>query len=824
MDYNLSVSEIKTALKDTLSQNFAVSVSDATNEEYYKALALVVRELLAKGRAEFIESADKTQTKKIYYLCMEYLLGRSLRNNLFNLGLEKNVRTALDEMGIKLDSIYDVEPDAGLGNGGLGRLAACFLDGLATLEYPTMGYSLRYEYGIFRQKLVDGWQTELPDFWLPGGQVWLQRAPEHSYEVHFGGYVEEQWHDEFHSVVHKDYSTVTAVPYDICVSGYDGKAVSLLRIWKAENNKFDMNLFNSGNYLRAMEESSMSEVITKVLYPEDNHDDGKLLRLSQQYFLVSASIQDIIRRHLFTYSTLDNLPKLAAIHLNDTHPVLAIPEMMRVMLDECGYGWDEAWDIVQKTVAFTNHTVMSEALEAWNMNLFKMRLPRIYQIVEEINRRFWDQMKAKNIHEGAIAHMAPISDGYIKMANLAIIGSHSVNGVSALHSEILKHDVFNDFYQQMPYKFTNVTNGIAHRRWLNQANPELASLVTELIGDKYITDAAQLEKLLAYKDDAAVHTKLAKIKRGNKERLAKYLKETQNITVDPNTIFDVQVKRLHEYKRQHMNAMDILATYRWLSENPNADFTPRTYFFGAKAAPGYYFAKQIIQFIYELGETINNDPRVNKKMKVVFVENYSVTWAELLTPAAEISEQISLAGTEASGTSNMKFMINGAVTLGTLDGANVEIYESVGADNILLFGMKADEVEKLKASGYNPADYYGNNPVIKGVIDEMSRGINGVSFSEITKVLRKEDRYMALADFDSYANARRKAIELHSDKNVWNSMSLVNIAHSGRFAADRAIKEYADNIWHAKPVPETKKATAAQRKPKPGIQIRRRKK
>ncbi len=662
MNYNLTVSQIKTIIRDRLSHTFGVSLENASNEEYYKAVVLTVRELLAKGRAEFVANAEKTETKQIYYLCMEFLLGRSLRNNLYNLGLEEPFRTALSEMGIKLDALYEQEPDAGLGNGGLGRLAACFLDGLATQGYPAMGYSLRYEYGLFRQKLVDGWQTELPDFWIPGGSVWMQQVPDSSVEVHFDGHIEEKWHDQYHSVRHKDYTTVTAVPYDLYVAGMDGRGISLLRVWRAENNKFDMSLFNSGNYMRAMEQQAMTEVITKVLYPEDNHTDGKLLRLSQQYFLVSASIQDIIRRHLYSHSSLDDLPKLAAIHLNDTHPVLAIPEMMRVMLDECGYGWDAAWDIIKRTVAYTNHTVMSEALETWGCDLFRMRLPRIYQIVEEINRRFWEDMKAKGMDHNRIARMAPISNGYVKMANLAVIGSHSVNGVSALHSEILKDDLFHSFYMDEPYKFTNVTNGIAHRRWLNQSNPQLASLVTELIGRDYIYDADKLSGLLQYKDDPAVLDKLEKIKRANKERLAAYLKRSQNDTVDPDSIFDVQVKRLHEYKRQHMNALNILATYQWLLENPNADFTPHTYFFGAKAAPGYYFAKQIIQFIAALAKVINNDQRVNKKLKVVFVENYCVTWAELLTPAAEISEQISLAGTEASGTSNMKFMINGAVT------------------------------------------------------------------------------------------------------------------------------------------------------------------
>ena len=622
MNYNLTVSQIKTIIRDRLSHTFGVSLENASNEEYYKAVVLTVRELLAKGRAEFVANAEKTETKQIYYLCMEFLLGRSLRNNLYNLGLEEPFRTALSEMGIKLDALYEQEPDAGLGNGGLGRLAACFLDGLATQGYPAMGYSLRYEYGLFRQKLVDGWQTELPDFWIPGGSVWMQQVPDSSVEVHFDGHIEEKWHDQYHSVRHKDYTTVTAVPYDLYVAGMDGRGISLLRVWRAENNKFDMSLFNSGNYMRAMEQQAMTEVITKVLYPEDNHTDGKLLRLSQQYFLVSASIQDIIRRHLYSHSSLDDLPKLAAIHLNDTHPVLAIPEMMRVMLDECGYGWDAAWDIIKRTVAYTNHTVMSEALETWGCDLFRMRLPRIYQIVEEINRRFWEDMKAKGMDHNRIARMAPISNGYVKMANLAVIGSHSVNGVSALHSEILKDDLFHSFYMDEPYKFTNVTNGIAHRRWLNQSNPQLASLVTELIGRDYIYDADKLSGLLQYKDDPAVLDKLEKIKRANKERLAAYLKRSQNDTVDPDSIFDVQVKRLHEYKRQHMNALNILATYQWLLENPNADFTPHTYFFGAKAAPGYYFAKQIIQFIAALAKVINNDQRVKKKLKVVFVENY----------------------------------------------------------------------------------------------------------------------------------------------------------------------------------------------------------
>lgn len=808
MNYEMTVSEVKEEIKAKLAHSFGVSAENATNEEYYKSVVLIVRELLNKGRTEFAANAEKTETKQIYYLCMEFLLGRSLKNNLYNLGLEPVFRTALSELGIKLDVLYEEEPDAGLGNGGLGRLAAGFLDGLATQGYPAMGYSLRYEYGIFRQKLVDGWQTELPDFWLPGGSAWLQRVPEQSVEVHFDGYIEEQWHDQYHSTRHRNYTSVTAVPYDLCVAGMDGKGVSLLRIWKAENNKFDMRLFNGGNYMRAMEEQAMAEVITKVLYPEDNHTDGKMLRLSQQYFLVSASIQDIIRRHLFAHSSLDDLPKLAAIHLNDTHPVLAIPEMMRIMLDECGYGWDDAWNIVKRTVAYTNHTVMSEALETWGFDLFKMRLPRIFQIVQEIDRRFWEEMRGKGVDESKIYRMAPINDGYVRMANLAVIGSHTVNGVSALHSEILKNNVFHDFYVEDPQKFTNVTNGIAHRRWLCQSNPALSSFIIELIGKEFVYDADKLSGLMKYQDDAAVLERLQKIKGENKERLAAYLKKTQNDRVDPDSIFDVQVKRLHEYKRQHMNALNILATYQWLLDNPNADFVPHTYFFGAKAAPGYYLAKQIIQFIATLAKKINNDERVNKKLKVVFVENYCVTWAEFLTPAAEISEQISLAGTEASGTSNMKFMINGAITLGTLDGANVEIHEAVGDENIILFGMTAIQMEELRRSGYDPHVHYQNNPAIRRALDQMRAGFEGLQFQDLYHAFLNVDRYMALADFESYSQAQKRAQELYKNQQHWNKMSLINIAQAGRFAADRSIRDYAGNIWHASPVPPIKNLEA----------------
>jgi starch phosphorylase len=800
MEYKISVTDAVNEIKAILSNNFGVNATNATYEEYYKAIALILKDMMTKGRSEFIDKANKTKTKQVYYLCMEFLLGRSLKNNLFNLGLEDTFRKALSELNVNLDSLYDQEPDAGLGNGGLGRLAACFMDAFASQGYPAMGYSLRYEYGIFRQKLVDGWQTELPDFWLPGGRIWLQKVEEKSLEVHFNGHIEESWNGTYHTVNHKDYTSVTAIPYDICISGYAGKGISRLRIWKAVTNSFNMSLFNGGDYLKATEENAMAEAITKVLYPEDNHTEGKTLRLEQQYFLVSASIQDIIRRHLVTHSSLDDLPDLAAIHLNDTHPVLAIPEMMRIMLDECGYSWEKAWDIVTRTVSYTNHTVMSEALECWNANLFKVILPRIYQIVEEIDRRFWIDMRAKGVDEAKIWNMAPICNGYVKMANLACITCYSVNGVSALHTEILKRTTFHDYYVITPNKFNNVTNGIAHRRWLNQANPELAAMVSGLIGDDYICNASKLTDLLKYKNDAAVLENLGKIKHNNKVRLAEYLKKSTGEIIDPDTIFDVQVKRLHEYKRQHMNALQILSVYQWLLNNPNADFTPRTYFFGAKAAPGYYFAKEIIQFIVSIGKTINNDPRVNKKMKVVFVENYSVTWAELLIPASEISEQISLAGTEASGTSNMKFMINGAITLGTLDGANVEIHDRVGDDNIFLFGMTTPQVDALKANGYKPHVQYDNDPVIHNLVDAVSKGFDGKTFKDLYNSLMKVDQYMALADFESYSAARQKAVDTYKNAKKWNQMSLVNIANSGNFSGDRAISEYENNIWHGTPV------------------------
>lgn len=801
MNNKLTTKQFKEMFENKLFHHFGVSMDEATDDHYYKAVALIVNDIMAQRRKEFEKKANENGKKQVYYLCMEFLLGRSLKNALYNLGIEKTVRSVLTKLDINLDYLYEMEPDAGLGNGGLGRLAACFMDSLATLKYPAMGYSLRYEYGIFRQKLIDGWQSELPDFWLPGGSVWLNPHPEKAITVKFDGRLIDKWDGSYHNSELVDYRRVVAVPYDLLIPGKDGMGISRLRLWAAESPDFDMSLFNEGDYLRAMEQNAMAEVITKVLYPEDNHPEGKSLRLNQQYFLVSATIQDIISRHLRVYGTLESLPDYVAIHLNDTHPVLAISEMMRIMLDECGYHWEESWDIVTRTIAYTNHTVMSEALECWDSKLFKTKLPRNYQIVEEINRRFSQDLLDLGVNAQQADKMAIIKDDIVRMANLAVVGSHSVNGVSALHTNILKETVFNDFYKIMPEKFTNVTNGIAHRRWLNQANPELSSFIYELIGDDCSLKPDNLKKLEKFKDDSAALERLEKIKLNNKKKLAQYVKKHNNIIIDPESIYDVQVKRLHEYKRQHLNALHILSTYQWLRDNPNADFVPKTYIFGAKAAPGYYFAKQIIRFIANLAKTINNDPRVNKKLKVIYLEDYRVTVAEKLIPSAEISEQISLAGTEASGTSNMKFMINGAVTLGTEDGANVEIHEAVGDDNIFIFGMKTNEVKKIETAGYKPLNYYNNNNIIKRAVDELiNPGFCGVQFNEISQSLIAHDPYMVLADFADYSAKQQLVSKEYLNRKKWNRMSLINIANAGRFSSDRAIKDYANNIWDMKPL------------------------
>ena len=783
-----------------LSHNFGVTPSQASDELFYKACVLVLLEIMNDRRAEFKKSVDEQEAKTVYYLSMEFLMGRSLKNNLYNLDLTDTMSKALAKFKVKLDNLYDFEPDAGLGNGGLGRLAACFLDALSTGSYPAMGYCIRYELGIFRQKLVEGWQTEMPDFWLPGGGVWLEQRPTSAVDVNFDGKINEWWDGSYHHIEHTGYHTVHAIPYDLMVAGKDGKTVNVLRLWSAECQDFDMSAFNQGDYVRALEQRAMTETISKVLYPEDNHIEGKSLRLRQQYFLVSASVQDILNRHLRKYNTLDNLPDKVAIHINDTHPTLSIPELMRFLLDECGYGWDKAWDLVTRTVAYTNHTIMSEALECWPVELIKERIPRIYQIIKEIDRRFRGEVLSRTGDPATVERTAIIQNGVIRMANLCVAACHTVNGVSKLHSEILVNELFTDYAKMTPEKFTNVTNGIAHRRWLCQANPELTAYLTELIGNGFIKDASELEKLMAFKDDGAVLQKLEAIKRQNKVRFADYVKDKTSVILNPDSIFDMQVKRLHEYKRQHLNALNIISEYLYLKNNPNADFTPKTYIFGAKAAAGYLFAKEIIQMIYKLSTVIDNDRTVNDKLKILFLEDYRVTLAELMIPSADISEQISLASTEASGTGNMKLMMNGAITLGTEDGANVEIHKAVGDENIIIFGMQTPEVLSLQKNGYSPAQYYNNNPVLREALDFIGKGIAGQPFDSIYNSLKNNDRYMALADFADYQNAQKKASALYGDREKWNKMSLVNIAKSGIFSADRSINDYAENIWHLKPV------------------------
>ncbi len=800
MKSTLSVSRTKKLITDKLSHFFGVSPEVATDEQFYKAVAMIVRDRLSEQNSEFRKAADSQNTKEIYYLCMEFLMGRSLKNNLYNLGLTEVFEEALSSMDIKLSKLYEMEPDAGLGNGGLGRLAACYLDGLATNGFPSMGYSIRYEAGIFKQKLVDGWQTELPDFWLPGGDVWLVPREERAVEIKFEGYIEDAWDGSYHHVVHKDANVVTAIPYDMYVSG-KGKGVSRLRLWASKKPEFDMTLFNQGSYIKALEQSAMAEAISKVLYPADNSPEGKSLRLRQQYFLVSASVQDIIERHLARFGTLDNLPQKVAIHINDTHPTMAIPEMMRIVMDECGYGWDEAMSLVKETFAYTNHTVLPEALEKWPEDLYRNLFPRIYEITKEIDNRHRSWIWEMTHNADTVEKLAIISGGTVKMANMCVAVCHSVNGVSALHSQILKDDLFHDSYALTPLKFTNVTNGIAHRRWLCQANPLLSEYLKKKIGSGFIKDASQLEKLKAFADDEQTLADLMEIKHQNKVRFAKYIKKKQNIDINPDSLFDVQVKRLHAYKRQSLNVLNIWSKYLELKKNPDMDVVPRTYIFGAKAAASYKLAKETIYLICTIADIINNDAQIGDKMKVVYVEDYNVSVAEMLMPAADVSEQISLAGQEASGTGNMKLMINGAVTLGTMDGANVEIHEAVGEENIVIFGMTTPEVNDLKRQGYNPQVYYNNNEQIRGAIDSIRSGLNGREFNEyFIPSLINTDQFMVLADFADYQLAQAKIDALWQDKKAFAKMSLMNIASAGVFAADRAVNEYAKNIWHAKPI------------------------
>jgi len=803
---NYDEQTIKEALERKLSGYFGADAESATDKQIYKAVILTVKDILAEKRSAFKEETKKQKAKKTYYLCMEFLIGPSLMNNLRNLGLEETYSRVLSEMGFDLSAIAEAEPDPGLGNGGLGRLAACFMDSLTTLGYPATGFSICYEYGLFKQKIIDGNQVELPDSWLHGGDVWLVPRTDKSFSVKFGGHVSENWEEGRMTVTHEDYDEVMAVPYDMMISGSDTPAVNNLRLWRAHNNSnINMSLFSQGQYMKAMQDNTNAELISKVLYPSDDHEEGKLLRLSQEYFLVSASLQSIISDHLAVYGSLYNFADKVAIHMNDTHPALVVPELMRILMDVYSYSWEKAWSIVTSVVTYTNHTVMPEALESWNIDLFRLKLPRLYTIIEEINRRLSADLW--NLYPGdwnRISRMSVICGGRVRMENLCVASSHTVNGVSALHSEILKKTIFHDYYKAMPYKFTNVTNGIAHRRWLCGANPELDDLLEECIGGAFRKDPERLSDFRKFEDDTAVLDQLDKIKKNNKERFASYLEKQSGISIDTSTIFDVQVKRIHEYKRQTLNALKIIAYYNMLKNDPDADVEPCTFIFGGKAAPGYYLAKDIIRLIWSIGNEIENDPRLREKIRVIYLENYRVSNAEILIPASDISEQISLAGKEASGTGCMKFMINGALTLGTLDGANVEMRDAVGGDNIYIFGLNADQVEELWKTGYDAASYVRKNDKLSGVMDALSKGFSGSSFKNLVNYFMfshgVSDPYMCLADFESYMTMSKHIRDDYKDREIWLKKSLINISAAGHFASDRSIKEYAENIWHVKPV------------------------
>ena len=793
--------EFEKLLKDKLMSECNVTIDAASADQIYRCLAMITRQIMSDRQKQYQSKVLGEGKKQVYYLCMEFLMGRSLRTSLFNLGLNEVAESVLADADVKIDTIYEQEPDAGLGNGGLGRLAACYLDGMATDGIPGTGYSILYEYGIFKQKIVDGWQQETADNWLPGGQVWIKSHPDQAQEIRFDGQAIETWEGGFHHVKYENYNSVIAVPNDMYVAGYGSNGVSKLRLWQAKAPSFDMSSFNAGNYNTAISQSASAELISKILYPNDNHTEGKILRLRQQYFFSAASIADILQNHLNQYGTLDNLPDKVAIQLNDTHPTVAIPEMMRILLDECSYEWDAAFDICRKVFAYTNHTVMSEALEKWNADIFRNTLPRIWQIVCEMDRRCRaDLAKAFPGDQGKIDYMAIIGDNQVRTANICAYTCHAINGVSKLHSEIIKDSVFHDYFLYKPQAFKNVTNGIAYRRWLLAANPGLTKLLEDSIGPGFKQDASELKKFEKFADDSAMLDKLAAVKRANKVNFANYLEKTTGQVIDPDSIFDCQVKRMHEYKRQHLNAMNIAAEYLYLKANPNADFVPKTYIFGAKAAPGYYMAKQMIRMICKLGKLIDEDPAVRGKLRIVYLEDYCVSLSERLMPASEVSEQISLAGTEASGTGNMKFMLNGAITLGTLDGANVEIADAAGHENEIIFGMLTPEVNALKGMGYHPNAFINGDNTAMAVLDFLEKGWNGENFSEVTSNLRNSDPYMVMADFKDYRRAQHDLQELYRDKQKWNHMSLKNISNAGIFSADRSIMDYARDIWGATPV------------------------
>ena len=789
-----------------LQRNFGCTVETANNNHMFKACALVLRDIMSRHRMETSNEIWEQQQRQVHYLSLEFLMGRSLEKNAYNLGLLGTLRDALEDMGFSASDLFESEPDAGLGNGGLGRLAACYLDSMTTLEIPATGYSICYELGIFKQKIIDGKQQELADNWLGLGDAWLIPKMEEAEEVRFGGQIVDRWENGTNRPEHVGYTAVLAIPRDMKIAGYRTRHTNTLRLWDAKSPlPVDMSLYSRGEYLKAVEQQAMAEVIAKVLYPDDNHYEGKSLRLKQQYFFVSATIQSIVRQHKARYGTLRNFARKHVIQINDTHPTLVIPELMRILLDVEGYGWDEAWHIVTDSVCYTNHTVLAEALERWPQKLIEDLLPRVWQILKEISARYQRELEHRYGGDtGKIAHMAIIWGGEVRMANLCVCACQAINGVSALHSDILKQDVFRDAYQAQPDKFKNVTNGIDHRRWLSQINPKLDALIKECSGgDRYLLHPEALQNFEKAKDDASVLQRLEDIKKENKRRFAAWVARESGVMLNTDAVFDVQVKRLHEYKRQLLNVLHIICLYQQLRDNPNMDFTPQTYLFGAKAAPGYHVAKQIIQLINSLAAQIAADPICKDKLQVVFLENYRVSLAEKLMPASEISEQISTAGKEASGTGNMKFMMNGALTIGTLDGANVEMHQQLGDENIFLFGLTTDQVNQRKRDGYRPHEIYLHNAALKRVLDQITAGFSDkVSYSDLSNRLlfgaggSQADEYMLLADFDSYCDAHRRAVAAYADRALWNRMSLINIARSGIFAADRSIQDYARDIWH----------------------------
>ena len=796
----ISRDEVRSAIEDKLCAHFGVSGENAADDQIFQATAIVIREIMSRLLAA--ENPTRAE-KEVHYISMEFLMGRSLMKNAFNLGISEAVTGALEDMGRNATDIFECEPDAGLGNGGLGRLAACYMDSMATLGLEATGYSICYELGMFRQKFENGMQTESADNWRSAAESWLVSKHDEAVEIRFGGHISPRWDalGRYHAE-HTGYTAVIAVPRDMLIVGYGGNDVNTLRLWEAHStNDLDMYRFSSGKYVESLEQRSMAEVITKVLYPADDHTEGKTLRLKQQYFLVSATAQDIVRKHLEKWGDIRNFAQHHTIQINDTHPTMIIPELMRLFMDEHGLGWDEAWDIVRNSVAYTNHTVMSEALEKWPQDLVQNLLPRLWEIMCEINRRWCDYLVASFGQGEKVGRNLIIRDGQVHMANMCLAACYKVNGVSRLHGEILKNDLFKDIYSIRPERFTHVTNGIDHRRWLAQINPGLHGLICELLGsDDYLTKPQRLGELRAFASDSEVRRRVGEIKLENKRRFAEFARRNDGFTLNTDAIVDVQVKRLHEYKRQLLCAMSIASLQLQLHDNPNMDFLPRTFVFGAKAAAGYKTAKRIIELLLSMAKDINNDPICKDKLQVYFVENYRVSAAEAIIPAAQVSEQISTAGKEASGTGCMKLMMNGAVTIGTLDGANVEMYERLGDENMFLSGLHTDEIEALRRKGYDPAAIHRADPEIQRIFNRFSQGFSdGKSYSDlVSMLLYGGDQYMLLADYRAYADCQKKLYQRIADPEELARLAIMNTAESGVFAADRAIEEYASNIWNLK--------------------------